>query len=101
MSLVLYNEENIIDFKNNFNNYSKEVCDSFTNIYNEINSINNILSTPKSNKTVPKLIEYYNSEINNLKDSINRFNSDFNMIMREYEKFSSDVKVMVGDNSDE
>ena len=100
MSLVVYNEGNLSNLKNKFNNYNGEITKSLENIYREINSIDTILSTPKTNQIVPEIVDYYNRKISYMNNSINSFNKGFNTIITEYNSFASSVREMVGDNHD-
>ncbi len=100
MSLVVYNEENLSNLKNKFNDYSNDIFSSLVTIRNEINTIDAILSTPKTTKVVPEIVNYYNRQIENMHDNISSFNNDFNTIINEYGAFINDVNGMVGENHD-
>ncbi len=97
MGLVKFNEETLTTFKDRYNSYTNEIVNALNNISREIGTIDKILNTPKTTKTVPLVLDYYDKQIKYVKNSIDTFNKDLTTIITEYESFDSDVRSMVGE----
>ena len=101
MVKLVYDENSVLDAKNNFKTYSENIIEALNNINNEYQSIDNILNTPKSQKGVPVYLDYFKNNITYLSENINNFDTLYDALEKEYKEHVESVRKMVGSNYEE
>lgn len=100
MAIVKYEESTLMNARNKMDTYNEHILDAMKKIYEETNTITNILNTPKSNKNITEYLDYLNDRINYVstkKEAINKKLSTAENIYRE--EFLYAVGEMVGGNN--
>lgn len=99
MVKVVFDEQNILSVKDEFNVLSRDIYNSLILIEREISTMSESLNTPKSKKNVAEMDLYLESQIKKLDNSISDYNHKFNDIMKSYSDFYDETIKIVGDNN--
>ena len=100
MGLIVYDGKTVIDAKNKIDTYNGEILEALEKINNEFVNMSSTLDTPKSSKTIPKMIEKSNEMVTYVSNSKDNYNSMFDTITGEYNEYMETVNKMVGGNND-
>lgn len=99
MAKVVFNENSILSFKEEFNTLSRDIYDSLVVIEREISTIFDSLNTPKSKKNVFEMDVYLENQIKKIDNAISDYNQNFNNIIKGYSDFLDEVEKTVGGNN--
>ena len=100
MGLIVYDEKTILDAKNRIDTCNGQILEALEKLHNEFENMSVTLNTPKSSKSMPQLIDFYNKKITFVRNSKDNYNKMFNNIIADYHNYSDTVKQMVGGNND-
>lgn len=96
MSVVDFNSVSILDTKNHFNDYNNQIKEALEDLLREVDSMKNILNTPKSTKITAQVDSYLKEKIEMVNRNGSAYNNIFDAIIREYGQFMDKVKIMNG-----
>ncbi len=100
MGLIICNRETLIDAKNHIDTYNDQILTALEKIYTEFDDMGATINTPRSNKKLPLLADYYKEKVVFIKNSKERYNKLFDTIDYEYNDYLNAVQEMVGANND-
>ena len=96
MGLIKYEGSTLINAKNNINECNSNIIDALQRINNEIITMEETMSTPKSKNVIASYGDYYNEKINNLTRKRDNYNTMLNNISAAYNEYFYNVNEMVG-----
>ena len=98
MTRVTCNIYKIQDFKKDIFEINSDLLFELRKVQNEIENIEDVISTPKSRDFKIIFQHYASDEIKMIEDSKEVFNKDLELVIKEYEEFMDDIQKMVKDN---
>lgn len=100
MGLIVYDGKTVLDAKNCIDTCNEQILNSLEKINNEFLNMNSTLNTPKSNKSMPTIIEKTKSNIEFVRNNKDNYNQMLDTINNEYNDYMESVKKMVGVQND-
>ena len=101
MGLIVYDDKTILDAKNKVDTCNANILDALERIYNEFETMDSTLSTPKSTKSMPEIVTALKKDVDFAKNSKDNYNKIFDTISNEYRDYYETVNRMVGGNNEE
>lgn len=98
MVKLLYEENSVLDAKDKLNKYNANIIESIEKINLELEAIDKVLNTPKSNQEIPKYIEEFKNELSYLNEKKDDFDSVITLANQEYHDHIEAVRKMVGND---
>ena len=100
MNKIIYNEQSVEEAKKNVEICNNNIIEALKNIDKELSTINQVISTPKINKTKELLTDFYSKKISFIEQERNYYNNIFNTIITDYHEYVLGVDKIVGDQND-
>ena len=96
MMVIKANITSIENVQVKFIEENNKILDVINYLNDELNTIGNIVNTPKSNEVIPKFIDNLNQNKKLIIQKNELFNQYFDKIKKEYNNFINDVKGKIG-----
>lgn len=100
MGLIVYDDKTLLEAKNKVDTCNGEILEALQKIYNEFESIGTTLSTPKSSKSMPNIVDDLKKQVNLARTRKDSYNQMFDTISNEYHDYMGTVNRMVGGNNE-
>jgi hypothetical protein len=100
MGTIIYDDNSLIEFKNNVNTANTDILEALQRISHEVDNINVTINTPNSKKTILDFNDYFKNKVNYLDVCRDACNTYFDGVKTYYNETYEATRDMVGGNND-